>query len=95
LSGLHANLSGLTPEQAFMRGDLNGDLVNDFDDFVIFRRVYDLVHGSGAFSAQLASVPEAPRSTMIAFGISGIVLCGTRTCSLAQFRNCVGQGCSI
>jgi hypothetical protein len=95
LSGLHANLSGLTPEQAFMRGDLNGDLVNNFDDFVIFRRVYDLVHGSGAFAAQLASVPEAPRSTMIAFGISGIVLCGTRTCSLAQFRHGVGQGCSI
>ncbi len=46
LSGMHANLSGLTPEQAFMQGDLNGDLANNFADFVLFRAYYDLANGA-------------------------------------------------
>jgi hypothetical protein len=86
LSGLHADLSGLTAEEAFMKGDLNGDFVNDFDDFVIFRRTYDLVHGAGALAAHVRSVPE-PGSTMLALGVGGLVMCGTRTCNIAQLHN--------
>jgi hypothetical protein len=83
LSGLHANLSGLTPEQAFMRGDLNGDFANNFNDFVIFRQAYDLVHGAGALAAHIQSAPEPPGVTMLAFGVGGVIVCGTRTCNSA------------
>jgi hypothetical protein len=58
LSGLHADLSGLTAEQARMRGDLNGDMRNDFNDFVLFRGFYDAVHGAGSFAEIAANVPE-------------------------------------
>jgi hypothetical protein len=58
LSGLHADLSGLTAEQARMRGDLNGDFRNDFHDFVLFRGFYDAVHGAGAFAEIAVRVPE-------------------------------------
>jgi hypothetical protein len=58
LSGLHADLSGLTMEQARLRGDLNGDLKNDFSDFALFRGYYDAVHGAGAFAVLVARVPE-------------------------------------
>jgi hypothetical protein len=57
-SGQHANLIGLTPIQAYARGDLNGDFRNDHADFVLFKEAYDLAHGSGAFLAMLSTVPE-------------------------------------
>jgi hypothetical protein len=71
LTGLHADLSGLPPEQAYMRGDLNGDLRNDFNDFVLFRSYYDLAHGTGTFAALLASLPEPATWTMLV--LAGIV----------------------
>ncbi len=72
LSGLHADLSGLTAEQARMRGDLTGDLRNDFNDFVLFRGFYDAVHGAGAFAAVAANVPE-PSAWALALAAAPIV----------------------
>lgn len=57
LSGLHMDLRSLTAEQAFALGDLNGDFVNDYDDFRIFKAAFDVNNGEGAFDAALA-VPE-------------------------------------
>jgi hypothetical protein len=71
LTGLHADLSGLTPEQAHMRGDLNGDLKNDFNDFAVFRAYYDLANGAGTFAALLTAVPEPATWVILVFG--GIV----------------------
>ena len=51
LSGLHKDLSGLTADEAFAKGDLNGDGVNDFADFVLFRAAYNTAHGAGSFAA--------------------------------------------
>lgn len=57
MGGLHMDLTGLSPDQARLKGDLNGDYSSDFKDFVIFRGAYDLAHGAGSFEA-LAAVPE-------------------------------------
>jgi hypothetical protein len=69
LSGLHADLSGLTAEQARAMGDLTGDFKNNFDDFVLFRTFYDQVHGAGAL-ALAVGVPEP--SGWVMFAISGM-----------------------
>lgn len=58
VNGLHADLSSLSYEEARRRGDLNGDLVNDYQDFLLFRQAYDLAHGAGATAVAMAGVPE-------------------------------------
>lgn len=58
VNGLHADLSSLSLDEARRRGDLNGDLVNDYHDFVLFRQAYDLAHGMGATTVAMAGVPE-------------------------------------
>jgi Calcineurin-like phosphoesterase len=78
LSGLHTDLSGLTPEQALAMGDLNGDLKNNFADFRLFKSAYDTNNGAGAFDAALAFVPE-PSSAAILVAI-------TTMWSLGRFR---------
>ncbi len=65
LSGLHANLNGLTAEQARMRGDLTGDFRNDFSDWTLFRAYFDRANGDGAFAALVQPVPE-PSSWVMA-----------------------------
>ncbi len=53
-----ANLTGLSPVQAYLRGDLNGDLQNNHADFLIFGDLYDAANGPGSFQEMLASLPE-------------------------------------
>lgn len=72
LSGLHVDLSELTAEEAHLMGDLNGDLVNNFVDSLIFRREYDLFNGAGAFAADLAAVPEPQSLWMLATAASAL-----------------------
>jgi hypothetical protein len=42
---------------AYLKGDLDGDLDNDYNDFVLFKSDYIAVNGAGAFLA-LTGVPE-------------------------------------
>jgi hypothetical protein len=84
LSGLHANLSGLTAEMAFARGDLNGDLVNNFADFVLFRAYYDLANGAGAFQSLDFVVPEPSGWVMVALsGVLSLVVHSVRICEFS------------
>ena len=53
----HADLTGWSLDEAWRRGDLNGDFRNDFTDFAQFKTMFDGVNGAGAFAAMLA-VPE-------------------------------------
>lgn len=57
VNGIHSDLTGLTVDQARLKGDMNGDFKSDFNDFVIFRGAYDMAHGAGSFDARVA-VPE-------------------------------------
>ena len=64
LSGMHADLSGLTADEAYQIGDLNGDFANNFSDFVLFRAAYDAAHGQGAFAGLLHEIPEMKSRTL-------------------------------
>ena len=43
------NLTSLSKAQAYRLGDLDGDLHDDFADFVLFKNAYDIANGAGAF----------------------------------------------
>lgn len=65
---LHSDLSGLSSQEAYARGDLNGDLQSNFADFELFRLAYDQWNGPGALAAGLA-VPETHSSVMLFMGL--------------------------
>jgi hypothetical protein len=67
--GQQVNMNGLTPANAFRLGDLNGDLRNDHDDFVIFKNAFDAMNGPGAFAA-MAAVPEPVAAVLAALAAS-------------------------
>ena len=52
------DLSSRSGAEAYVLGDLTGDLANDFADFEAFRTLFDEANGLGAFEIMLASVPE-------------------------------------
>jgi hypothetical protein len=52
------DLSGLTLEQAYRRGDLTEDRANNHADFAIFKSLYEAANGAGSFSLILVGVPE-------------------------------------
>ncbi len=60
----HADLTGLSADDAWRLGDLNGDFRNDFADFAAFKTMFDGVNGAGSFAAMLA-VPE-PAGAVVA-----------------------------
>ena len=72
----HADLTSLTPVQALLRGDLNGDLANNHTDFVAFKTIYETLHGAGSFAAMIATVPEP--STCLLASLAGGLLLGWR-----------------
>jgi hypothetical protein len=59
----HENFAGLTLAEAAARGDLNGDLRNDHEDFVLFKTAFEATNGLGSFAAMLA-VPEPAVSAL-------------------------------
>jgi len=54
----HANLSALTPSQAYFMGDITGDKANNHADFAMFKTIYDEANGVGSFDVMAAAVPE-------------------------------------
>lgn len=58
VAGAYADLSGLSRAEAYQLGDLNGDNLNDFADFRLFKADYDAANGVGAFTAMSGVVPE-------------------------------------
>jgi hypothetical protein len=59
-------LSGLSPAEAYRRGDFNGDAENDHADFIRFKEVFEVANGAGSFQEMLASIPE-PSTVMLVF----------------------------
>ncbi|MCA9239397.1 MAG: cellulase family glycosylhydrolase [Planctomycetales bacterium] len=70
----HADLSGLSPAQQFLHGDLDRDGDNDFQDFLLFKHDYIVAHGAQAFAALLA----APEPCSIALLMLPGVCCAVR-----------------
>jgi hypothetical protein len=73
MGGMHVDFTGLTLEEASARGDLNGDLKNNFIDLVLFRDAYDAANGGGAFAALRVPEPTATTS-LVAAGLGGALL---------------------
>jgi hypothetical protein len=61
----HTNLTGKSLAEAYRLGDLNGDKLNNHVDFVAFKTLYDAAHGSGAFVAMVAAIPEPSTAVLI------------------------------
>lgn len=72
-NGQLTNMSGLTANQAYAKGDLNADFRNDHADFVIFKNVYEAAHGAGSL-ARLLQVPEPAGAVLIVWAMSGWIL---------------------
>jgi hypothetical protein len=68
----HADLSDSSPAEAYRRGDLNGDRLNNHADFFRFKTVFDAANGAGSFVAMLAAIPEP--STLILVLTSGLLI---------------------
>jgi hypothetical protein len=73
-AGQHTNLIGLTPLQAYAKGDLNGDFRNDHADFVLFKEAFDAALGSGAFLAMLNTAPEPSALMHLFIAIASLLL---------------------
>jgi hypothetical protein len=69
----HQSLAGLTLAEAAARGDLNGDLRNDHEDFVLFKTAYEATNGVGSFAAML-SIPEPAASGIASLALLAMLM---------------------
>lgn len=82
LANLHTNVSSLSPLETYRLGDLNGDTIIGYSDFVQFKAIYNDAHGAGSFEA-ITGVPE-PNSALSLAILVGLFLCGAA--SREKFR---------
>lgn len=80
LDGMHTNLSGLSIEQAYYKGDLNGDFKINFYDFLLFRSAYEADNGKGSFVGLDYRVPEPSNVALAVIAISAMHRWRTRAC---------------
>jgi endonuclease/exonuclease/phosphatase family metal-dependent hydrolase len=73
-SGQLANMNGLTANQAYVMGDLNGDFRNDYRDFQIFRGEFNLLNGDGAFERMLTQIPEPAGGATVLVALGWLML---------------------
>jgi hypothetical protein len=76
ISNALTNLSSLSRAEAYQKGDLNGDGVNNLNDLDLFKEAFDAANGVGAFAAMVASVPEPAAGALLL--ACGIALMGRR-----------------
>lgn len=69
LDGNGDNLSGLSEVAQALKGDLNGDNLNNHADFVLFRQDFIDAQGLAAFEALVGAVPEPSAFVLIAIGL--------------------------
>ncbi|MBX3434474.1 MAG: hypothetical protein KF847_14230 [Pirellulales bacterium] len=73
-SNLHTSVAGLSPSQAWLRGDFNVDGVIDYNDLVGFTAAYNAVHGQGRLELAIGVIPEPACGALAAIGGALIVL---------------------
>lgn len=71
------DLSGLSPIQSYLRGDLTRDNQNNYADFRTFANLYNDRNGPGSFEAMVASLPE-PGSLGLIVGLGVAMIEFTR-----------------
>jgi hypothetical protein len=78
------SLAGMTRAETAGLGDLDGNLTQDYDDFIIFEADYDAANGLGSLTALIASVPE-PSSVALAL-LAAYAVAGVRRTGTARRR---------
>jgi hypothetical protein len=72
LNNQRADMSSLSPTEAYLLGDLTGDKQNNHADFVAFKQIFDTQNGVGSFAAMLqgsdAAVPEPGAMSLLVMG---------------------------
>jgi hypothetical protein len=68
IAGSEVDMSMLSPSEQYLRGDLDGDGVNSYLDFGLFKTAYEQAHGAGSFEAMLAA-PEPGALLLAAFAV--------------------------
>jgi alpha-L-fucosidase len=87
-TNLGADLSALSPQEAFQRGDMNADGRNDLADFDLFVAAYDGAHGTGALAAAL----RVPEPSSIAAVSAAALLFGRTRLAIAAAGRTNGRG---
>lgn len=72
-ANLFNDVSGLTPEQANLQGDMTSDLLINGSDLRSFRFAFDDANGVAAFAAMLAAVPEPAGDLLTAVACIGYI----------------------
>ena len=68
-AGQGTNFTGMSKAEAYLKGDLTGNLSHDLNDFFAFRTQYELFNGgSGSFARMLAGVPEPGAGLLLVLG---------------------------
>jgi Concanavalin A-like lectin/glucanases superfamily len=67
------SFAGETQVAAFLKGDLDGDLDNDYNDFRIFKADFVAANGLAAFNALGFAVPEPSSAILIGIACVGLV----------------------
>jgi endonuclease/exonuclease/phosphatase family metal-dependent hydrolase len=80
------DLTSLDSQQAWQRGDLNGDFRNDHADYFIFKSAFESVHGLGALATALA-VPEPSSAAIACLAIASIYSRRCRPSSVGGSRD--------
>jgi hypothetical protein len=73
-TNLMANVSSLSITNAYQKGDMNGDLKIDVNDYILFVSAFDDANGIGAFQAMLTNVPEPCTVLLISCGLGVCLL---------------------
>lgn len=71
-AGYRADLSELSPAQAYLMGDLNGDGINNSTDFGLFKAAWEADNPGMSFSNMIggAAVPEPGCMALLAIGLA-------------------------
>jgi PEP-CTERM motif len=73
-SGQGTNFDGLSLAEAYLKGDLDGDMDHDLADFGRFRTAFNTANGAGSFQS-ITGVPEPGTMTLLAVaGMLGSVI---------------------
>jgi hypothetical protein len=83
IANSETNLAGLSRVEAYRKGDLNGDGLNNIADFIAFETAYDAANGGGAFAVMVASIPEPASAILFGGGLLALAA-GRRRLTRAQ-----------
>jgi hypothetical protein len=73
------DFTGMTRVAASLKGDLDKDFDNDFDDFRLFKAAFNDINGPGALELAISSYSAVPEpASLVLIGSLGLAACGLR-----------------